>query len=458
MIRRLAAVAAALLVAIVALGAIVPTRAWAATVTIDLDENGKPTAASGDGWRYDQSTDTLDLDSSGYSFTVATTCTSKVTNADGGDIVGGTWSGDVYVAMSDIDGGTFTGAVDNAGDIDGGTFSGSVTNGCVIMGGTFECPVTCINTSILRGSQYYPSGTHINYPVTYKDSSNAIPGPYLYWGVTNSLTNITTDNSSTSAVSNATYTEKLTATNGVELPQIITVTMNGVAATAGTDYTWDASKGELSIGVPTVREKMGPIVVTAAGVASHALAVTYVGPADGTFVAPANATSTVIEGDVYSVTSPAVAGYTPDQASVSGTMGVSDVSITVTYAPNTYAVAFDANGGGGTMASQAMSYGVEASLAANSLTRDGYAFAGWNTAADGSGTAYADKATVENLVAAEGATVTLYAQWTKSATPVTPVAATATPATGDGSPVEVACGLAAAGLAITTLGRKAREN
>ena len=42
-------------------------------------------------------------------------------------------------------------------------------------------------------------------------------------------------------------------------------------------------------------------------------------------------------------------------------------------------------------------------------TKTGYTFAGWNTKADGTGTAYKDQATVKNLVS-EG-TITLYAQW-----------------------------------------------
>ena len=44
---------------------------------------------------------------------------------------------------------------------------------------------------------------------------------------------------------------------------------------------------------------------------------------------------------------------------------------------------------------------------ANTFTRTGYSFSGWNTAANGSGTAYADGATYSFA-----ADVTLYAQWT----------------------------------------------
>jgi len=59
------------------------------------------------------------------------------------------------------------------------------------------------------------------------------------------------------------------------------------------------------------------------------------------------------------------------------------------------------------MASMTMAYGVSAVLTANAFTRDGYVFAGWSTAADGSGTGYADRTSVENLTSVDGAAVTL---------------------------------------------------
>ena len=77
-------------------------------------------------------------------------------------------------------------------------------------------------------------------------------------------------------------------------------------------------------------------------------------------------------------------------------------------------VTFNANEGSGTMAAQTVYRGAETELTANAFTREGYAFDGWNTKADGSGTPYADKSKVtltENLA--------LYAQWTKNAFNVT---------------------------------------
>ena len=79
-----------------------------------------------------------------------------------------------------------------------------------------------------------------------------------------------------------------------------------------------------------------------------------------------------------------------------------------------YSVKFNANGGSGTMTNQTgIKYGTTVTLKANTFTRSGYTFNGWNRKADGSGTSYADKASVKNLASTEGGVVTLYAQWKK---------------------------------------------
>ena len=74
-------------------------------------------------------------------------------------------------------------------------------------------------------------------------------------------------------------------------------------------------------------------------------------------------------------------------------------------------VTFEANGSEeypveGTMATQTVLEKIDAELNENAFTREGYDFKGWNTAADGSGTPYADKATVKLTE-----NTTLYAQW-----------------------------------------------
>lgn len=69
-------------------------------------------------------------------------------------------------------------------------------------------------------------------------------------------------------------------------------------------------------------------------------------------------------------------------------------------------VTFDPNGGDGNMEAQTMAPGSDTALNANAFVREGYAFTGWNTEADGSGVAYDDGAAV-NL----SENITLYAQW-----------------------------------------------
>ena len=56
-------------------------------------------------------------------------------------------------------------------------------------------------------------------------------------------------------------------------------------------------------------------------------------------------------------------------------------------------------------------YDTRTTLPADTFTRSGYSFVEWNTEADGSGTAYPDKASVLNLTVDNKATVSLYAQW-----------------------------------------------
>jgi len=135
--------------------------------------------------------------------------------------------------------------------------------------------------------------------------------------------------------------------------------------------------------------------------------------ADGVTVA----TVTFKAGDTKLSNVPAV----PAKAGYAGAwedykLGNANITINAIYTANTYTIVFNANGGNGTMASQTMTYDVSAALTANTLTRDGYTFAGWNTAADGSGTSYTDGQSVKNL--AESGEVTLYAQWTEVSEPI----------------------------------------
>ena len=89
------------------------------------------------------------------------------------------------------------------------------------------------------------------------------------------------------------------------------------------------------------------------------------------------------------------------------------VTIYAQWAPIAYTIVYDGNGSdGGTMSEQKnCAYGLNYKLSESAYTRAGYTFTGWNTAADGSGVAYAENAVVKNLTKTDGTKITLYAQW-----------------------------------------------
>lgn len=70
-----------------------------------------------------------------------------------------------------------------------------------------------------------------------------------------------------------------------------------------------------------------------------------------------------------------------------------------------HVVAFDANTGSGTMSTQTA--GLSTALRSNRFTKSGYNFTGWNTAADGSGFTYPERAIYSFQF-----DVTMFAQWT----------------------------------------------
>ena len=83
----------------------------------------------------------------------------------------------------------------------------------------------------------------------------------------------------------------------------------------------------------------------------------------------------------------------------------SDATLYAKWAAITYSVTFNANGGTGTMSSQVAA--VTTALSTNAFICDGFTFAGWNTAINGSGVSYSPGAGYSFAVDA-----TLYAQWT----------------------------------------------
>ena len=83
-----------------------------------------------------------------------------------------------------------------------------------------------------------------------------------------------------------------------------------------------------------------------------------------------------------------------------------DVTLYAQWSANSEDVSFNANRGRGTMRAESYTTGVAQALTENAFTFTGHIFAGWNTAANGSGTTYS------NLqIISVSAAVSLYAQW-----------------------------------------------
>ena len=89
------------------------------------------------------------------------------------------------------------------------------------------------------------------------------------------------------------------------------------------------------------------------------------------------------------------------------------VTLYAQWHTNTYKVYFNKNASSatGTMADESFTYGESKALTTNAFTRTGYTFSGWNITSGGTGTSYADGASVQNLSSVDGGIVSLYAQW-----------------------------------------------
>jgi uncharacterized repeat protein (TIGR02543 family) len=98
-----------------------------------------------------------------------------------------------------------------------------------------------------------------------------------------------------------------------------------------------------------------------------------------------------------------------------GIMQMGNFTLNAQWTPWKHTVRYDANAKNDTSvkgipASQSKTANVDIKLSSGVPTRNGYTFLGWNTQADGNGTAYAAGATYTHDQ--DGGTVTLYAKWT----------------------------------------------
>jgi uncharacterized repeat protein (TIGR02543 family) len=116
---------------------------------------------------------------------------------------------------------------------------------------------------------------------------------------------------------------------------------------------------------------------------------------------------------ISSPTAPTKTGYTFAgwSPTVPGTMPASNTAVAAQWTANPNTLTFNGNGfDGGSTANQTInSDATPANLNANGYTLTGYTFAGWNTAANGSGTGYANNATNYTMGTSNA---TLFARWT----------------------------------------------
>ena len=103
----------------------------------------------------------------------------------------------------------------------------------------------------------------------------------------------------------------------------------------------------------------------------------------------------------------AATGGTAHAAGATISNVTANITLFAQWTPITYTVSFRANGGAGTMTNDNVNHGGNYTIKANTFTRADHTFAGWNTLADGSGTAYAAGAQITNVTE----NITLRAQW-----------------------------------------------
>ena len=107
----------------------------------------------------------------------------------------------------------------------------------------------------------------------------------------------------------------------------------------------------------------------------HTLTIHYVYAAGGT--AHDDVESQVAYGSDYSIASPAITGYTPDNATVNGTMGTENVEVTVTYSVNSYTITTNTNPTTGGTVEGAGNYNHFENITLTATANTGYYFVNW---------------------------------------------------------------------------------
>jgi len=310
--------------------------------------------------------------------------------------------------------------------------AGSVQGSVAFNGGKLNCGIIYGDVTLnwssaadrVRASRYNGSVTVVDGKY-FKDSS----GRYYYGALADWQKNAIkclelqpAPDAHTVTVNNITY-GALTADKAVaETGDTVTVTVTPQVGYAASSVRYNGSNATRTDDTHyTFTMPDGDVNVTA-GMTPIQYTISYAGM-EGASLTGSNPTSYTIENAAITLNNPTRTGY--DFAGWTGT-GLSAAAQTVTiptgstgdrvytatWTPHNYFVSFNGNGStGGGMSMQGFTYDEEQALTACAFSRTDYHFTGWNTANDGSGTAYEDSQSVSNLTEVNGVTVTLYAQW-----------------------------------------------
>lgn len=194
-----------------------------------------------------------------------------------------------------------------------------------------------------------------------------------------------------------------------------TLSPNGFSSPSAKWTGWNASADGTGIsysngqGVKNLTAEDGGTVTLYAQWSTNYYTVTFVDGHDGTTIS----TARVRHGaDAIPPTKPHHDGYTAKEWEGDYSGVTEDRTVTLAYRANRYRIAFDANGGSGTMPNQHLEYGKKSNLSANAFARTGYSFTGWRLGSKDNGTKYSDRQEVLNLTDIDDGVLTMYAQWT----------------------------------------------
>lgn len=218
-------------------------------------------------------------------------------------------------------------------------------------------------------------------------------------------TNISIDWLEESATFGQDFSFTIRANVGYSLPATVTIKVGDITYTLAV-----GENGKVTIPASYVTDD---ITITANGVINR-YTVTF-DSNEGSAVAEQ---SVVYNGTATEPEQPTRTGYTfvgwfnGDTEYEFSTPILYDIELTAKWDPIQYTVAFNTNGGEGSLASQTFTYDIAEKLTNNdSIYRTGYTFLGWATEKGSNSVAYSDGASVINLASTNNETVELFAVW-----------------------------------------------